>query len=148
MKNPYRLLFFVCLLLHFIPAGAQQDKDLQKYYADQILTNGVLTNADLTLLPYVDIKRIMDHNFDSDRAYDTRQQVKLKYGPVIELESITERQRKGIKIDSAIIADKQSKAGGSYKHAVMPIIDIQIGYKAPVKEREKTTIFMTPKDKY
>ena len=148
MKNSYRLLFFVCLFLHFSMAKAQQDKDLQKYYTDQIKVNGVLTTADLTLLPYVDIKRIMDYNFDSDRAYDSRQQVKLKYGPVVELESITERQHEGFKVDNTIVADKQSKAGGSYKLAVMPIVDIQIGYKAPVKEKEKTTIFMTPKDKY
>ena len=145
MKNLYYFSLIVCFLFYsqFINA---QDKDLQNYYADKIKTNGVLVSTDITQIPTVDIEKIIKYDFNEYRSYDTHQQVKLKNGPVIQLLSITERLNAGEIIDKGLVEKKKSIAGVSYPHSTMPVLDIRIGYKPAVTEREKTTIFMIPKD--
>jgi len=139
-------LIFIFIFLNTELSNAQQDKDLQSFYADHIKANGVIVSTDVTAIPYVDIDRIAKFNFDSYRAYNTRQRVKLINGPIVELQSIQERLAEGKTIDQAIIDKKKDIASVTYKYEVMPKVDVKIGYKAPVKEREKTKIFMIPKD--
>ena len=147
MKNPYRFVLFIFLLFTSPLIEAQQDNsDRQNYYAETLKKNGVIVTADITTMAYVDVQRIATYNFDSYRAYDKRQQVKLKNGPTVELLSILERLHEGATIDSTIIAKKKDIANSNYKYAIATVVDVMIGYKAPVKQREKTTIFMIPKD--
>jgi hypothetical protein len=143
MKNKFCLLIFF-FSFHFLEA--QQDNDRQDSYAQEVKKNGVIITTDITKMPYTDVQKIVKYNFDSYRAYKTRQKVQLKNGPVAELESIDERLKEHVVIDSEIIAKKKSIAGTSYKYEVVPLLDILLGYKAPLKQKEKTSIFMIPKD--
>jgi hypothetical protein len=145
MKYCYYTLLAICLLLSAHGANAQQDKDLQKYYSDQLMTNGVLISADVTALPYVDIKRIMDFNFDNYRSYDHKAQVKLINGPEIELLSIVDRLKGGATIDKDLVEKRKNITSITYKHASMPIVDVKIGYKAPVLKKERGIIYRLPK---
>jgi hypothetical protein len=134
------LVFFV-LNCH---GQSKPDPDLQKFYAEKIGTNGVVTSIDLTTLPYVDIDRIATFNFDPYRAYDTRQQIKLINGPLVELFSIKEMQAMGKIIDLALVEKKRDIATSKYKYALITELDAKIGYKPPVRDREKNLIFKTP----
>jgi hypothetical protein len=127
-------------------ANAQQDKDLQNFYADRLKTNGVQVSSDITKLPYADIQRIIDYNFDKYRAYDQKSQVRLVNGPDITLQSIVERTSAGVYVDSKIVERAKNIGGTSYPHAGMPIIDIKIGAKPPVRKGDAVKYFVTPKD--
>ena len=145
MKYPSALLL-LCFFLNTHVTRAQQDQDLQKFYADKIKTNGVIVSTDVTGIPYVDIDRISVFNFDQYRHYDSRHKVKLISGPIVELISIKERMADGKIVADSIVAKQKDIAQNTYKHEVMPKVDVHLGYKPPVKMREKTLIYMTPKD--
>lgn len=144
MKYFTSIVFWLVFLVLNCHGQAKPDPDLQKFYTEKIATNGVVTGIDLTTLPYVDIDRIATFNFDPYRAYDSRQQIKLINGPLVELYSLKEMQSMGKVIDLALVEKKKEIAASKYKYALITELDAKIGYKPPVKDREKNLIFKTP----
>ena len=146
MKHFFYFLFPLILLMGYHPAVAQQDRDLHNFYAEKLKTNGVVLPDTGFLWDYADVQRLVDYDFDNYRAYDHRVVVAIKSGPVVELIPILDMLSAGKKIDNALVEAKKTSAAVTYKYSVMPIVDAKMGYKAPIKDKEKTTIFMTPKD--
>lgn len=136
MKYCYPFLIFLCVLFCQSKLMAQQDKDLQTYYSDKLKSNGVFVSVDISSMPYADIDLIAKSNFDQYRGYDFRQHVVLKHGPTIELASIKERLAAGQTVDGKIISRKKSFLKGSYSNQLMPIVDIGMGIKPPVRDKD------------
>ena len=146
MKHFFYFLLPVALILSGHSAVAQQDKDLHNFYADKLKSNGIILPDTAVLKDYTDVQRLIDFNFDNYRAYDSKALVAIKRGPVVELISIKDVLSAGKKIDNSLLESKKEAASTTYEYAIMPIVDVKFGYTAPAKDKEKTTIFMTPKD--
>lgn len=147
-KMKYHFLALTCILLFLgiFKSDAQTDTTNQQFYNETVKPNGVGILTDVSHMAFSDVQKILNYNFDQYRDYDKRVTLKLSNGPTIELLSVIERQAQGKAIDSAIVEKAKSTANAHYKYPVTTVLNIGIGYKAPVTEREKTTIFMTPKE--
>jgi hypothetical protein len=145
MKYYFPVLLCFFMLLSTYESKAQKDTTNQSFYNETVKPNGVRIITDVSRMAFTDVQKILNYNFDQYRAYDKRITVRLSNGPSIELLSLTERLAQGKAVDITIVEKAKSTAACNYKYAVTTILNIGIGYKAPVTEREKTTIFMTPK---
>ena len=147
-KMKYHFLVLTCFFLFcgISQSNAQTDTTNQSFYNETVKPNGVIILTNVSHMAFTDVQKILNYNFDQYRAYDKRVTLRLSNGPSIELLSVVERQAQGKKIDSDIVEKAKSTAKANYKYPVTTVLNIGIGYKAPVTEREKTTIFMTPKE--
>lgn len=123
-----------------VGAYAQQSPtSLQQWYADSLLTNGVVATADVTVYSFADLAKLRRADLNAYRGYNYRQEVHITNGPNVQLLSIIEEQSRGKVIDSIVVAKSRELATTHYRYGIIPVIDIGFGLKPsePVGKGEK-----------
>lgn len=109
------MLFFVCT-----------NKLTAQQSIGKINRNDLVVLENNKVLSESDIRIINDYKFDEYRFMNIRKKVQLMNGPLIELLSIKELEKKGISVSQDIITVAMEKSE-SFKHEVTLLLNIGLG---------------------
>ena len=114
-----------------------QNADADNTYAKQLLAKGVVLLSVNTQISESDKPLLLQYNLNAYRKYNTRLQVQLERGPLIELWSIDEMLQHGLPVEREIIAHKKDELPTEQpKHDLILKLNIGMGYIAkPYGER-------------
>lgn len=138
MKNQFGVLSFLLILIcgnfAFSQESFEEKKVVSEIKEQEIILkksdlelNGINTNFLTTNLSQIDLKRLLQVDFDSYRDYDQEKIIQIIDGPQISLYSIQYRIQQGKSYSPEFIESKSNVDLTNITHQTIPLVNVNFG---------------------